>query len=433
MFSALGCGPSGRKDPGNGPADSAADTAPCVGLLCQVVDCAKQGKPPTTISGTAFAPNGTLALYGVTVYIPNLDPGPFVEGAQCARCDNSPLPGEPVVQTTSDEAGKFTLANTPAGGSVPLVVTIGKWRRIVSIPHVEQCTDNPLPASLTRLPQHKGEGDLPKIAIGTGSCDALECLLRKIGVSDYEFTPESGDGRIHMYASNGASKLADNTPFTTVTSLWSDVNKLKQYDIVMLSCECGPRPTEKPQAAMDAMKAYADLGGRLFLSHYHNIWIAGEESVPTHAPAVWPAIASCPADGFANGDDTIDQVNNPKGTAFANWMVNVMGSTTVGTIPIQSGTSRQTCTSVDLTKAERWVYMNGNEFPQNFQFTTPNELPKEERCGKVVFSDMHVASGSTSSASVGFPGGCSNAAMTPQEKALAFMFFDIAGCVGEIF
>jgi hypothetical protein len=49
-----------------------------------------------------------------------------------------------------------------------------------------------------------------------------------------------------------------------------------------------------------------------------------------------------------------------------------------------------------------------------------------------VFSDMHVASGSSSSSATAFPGGCSSGDLTPQEKALAFMFFDISSCVGPI-
>ena len=58
-----------------------------------------------------------------------------------------------------------------------------------------------------------------------------------------------------------------------------------------------------------------------------------------------------------------------------------------------------------------------------------SEAQPNDRCGKVVFSDMHVSGDSSSSPDTPFPDSCSNAELTPQEKALAFMFFDIAGCV----
>jgi hypothetical protein len=45
---------------------------------------------------------------------------------------------------------------------------------------------------------------------------------------------------------------------------------------------------------------------------------------------------------------------------------------------------------------------------------------------------MHVSAGSTSKAGTPFPGGCSAAELTPQEKALAFILFDISSCVGVI-
>jgi len=422
----LGCGaPSRGDDTDNGQPDA------CDGLECRRVNCAAKGLNPTSISGTVFAPNGTLALYGASVYIPLSDPGVITPGASCSRCQ--PLAGGSLVNVLSDPAGHFTLDNVPVGRNVPIVIQIGKWRRQVSVPEVLECQDNPLPANLTSLPKSRDEGDMPRIAMVTGSCDAIECLIKKLGVSPSEFTIPSGPGRIHMYAANGANKLVNNDAFGTAVSLWGDLDKLKQYDIVMNSCECSTNASVKTQQMMDNMKAYADFGGRLFLSHYHHIWISGERNVPTHAPAVWPGVATCQLDDSGPTSATIDQVSNPKGAAFASWMVNVMGSSVMGSLSVTE--SRASCTRIDLTKAEQWAYYGGSPaIPAMFQFTTPNEMPKDDRCGRVVFSDMHVSSsGGTSSPSTPFPQGCSATTLNGQEKALAFMFFDIASCVGPIF
>ncbi len=424
---ALGCGAPERGDDTNtGEPDA------CDGLECRRVNCAARGLNPTSISGTVFAPNGTLALYGASVYIPLSDTGIITPGASCARCQ--PLAGGSLVNVLSDPAGRFTLDNVPVGRNVPIVIQIGKWRRQVSVPEVLECQDNPLPPNLTSLPKSRDEGDMPRIAMVTGGCDAIECLIKKLGVSPAEFTIPSGPGRIHMYSANGADHLVNNDQFGTAISLWGDLAKLKEYDLVMNSCECSQNATAKTQQMMDNMKAYADFGGRLFLSHYHHVWIAGERGVPTHAPAVWPSIATCQVDSTGQSSAIIDTASNPKGGAFASWMVNVMGSSVMGTLTVNE--SKQSCTAVDLNKAERWVYYKSGtvDVPQMFQFTTPNEMPKDDRCGKVVFSDMHVSSsGGSSSPSTPFPQGCMNTPLSGQEKALAFMFFDIASCVGPIF
>ncbi len=420
LATVIGCGPSAR----------ALDRDACAGLECRVVPCANQGRPETTISGTVFAPNGTLPLFGVTVYIPNDTPAPLVDGVTCTRC-GAAVPDGAVAHAVSDETGHFTVTNVPSGKDIPLVIQIGKWRRQIALASVPDCTNTVVDPEQSSLPRSQDQGDLPKIAIVTGGCDALECLLRKIGVADSEFTPDSGTGRIHMYTSNGANTLLDNVPFAPAATLWGSLDKLKQYDLAMFSCECSQRADEKPQAMMDNVKAYADAGGRVFLSHYQNVWIAGETDHPSHAPAVWPTIATCTSDMLANDDGVIDQIDNPNGFAFASWMSNVMASTGGGVFPIENG--RQTCTSVDPTKGEQWVYLQGTTLPQTFQFTTPNEQPIDARCGKVAFSDVHVAAASTSVPNEPFPSGCSNTVMTPQEKVLAFMMFDLASCVGPIF
>jgi hypothetical protein len=56
----------------------------------------------------------------------------------------------------------------------------------------------------------------------------------------------------------------------------------------------------------------------------------------------------------------------------------------------------------------------------------------DQACGKVVFSDMHVSGGPIANQS--YPNSCAAGgmitALTPQEKALIFMLFDLASCVG---
>jgi len=434
----------GCKHDGGGEAGGDAGIPPsvCVGLACSIVNCRAMAQPPTTVSGTVYAPNGTLPLNGVTVYVPVSDPGPLATGVTCDNCA-ADLAGGSLAQAITDEAGHFTLADVPAAANVPLVIQVGKWRRQLTLPSVPACQDTALPATATALPRNSSQGDLPRIAITTGNADALECLVRKLGIDDAEITSDSGPGKVHLYAGNGASKFATTFAggtgnFSSATTLWGSLDKLKAYDVALFSCEGGQHPETKPLAALQAVHDYADLGGRVFLSHWHNIWMSGDKDNLSNGIPEWQSIATFDF-GAAQNETTqlaiVDEAQ-PKGTALATWLQNVGASTVRDELQVNE--PRYTCQAVDPTKGERWVYVDparstplGKTGVQDMLFTTPQSQPEDERCGKVVFSDMHV---SGTSGDGDYPDSCGPSnTLTPQEKALAFMFFDIASCVGVVF
>src|SRR4029079_9636828 len=99
--------------------------------------------------------------------------------------------------------------------------------------------------------------------------------------------------------------------FSDSTTLWgsaSDPGKLASYDIVILSCECAQHVAANPKAAMDHLKAYADAGGRVFLSHWHNIWLEGSttgNNANGMKPDVWPALAMWSTDASTVNPDVM--------------------------------------------------------------------------------------------------------------------------------
>src|SRR5579864_3535100 len=97
----------GASSSGFGASSGSTSGAPagCVGLQCQQKKCANGGD--TTVSGTVFAPNGTLPLYNAIVYVPNAKLDPLTKGASCDKC--GAVSGSPVTTALSDPHGNFIL------------------------------------------------------------------------------------------------------------------------------------------------------------------------------------------------------------------------------------------------------------------------------------------------------------------------------------
>jgi hypothetical protein len=295
---------------------------------------------------------------------------------------------------------------------------------------------------MTTLPKNSSEGDIPRMAIATGSADPFECLLLKIGIDPAEITTPSATkpGRIHFY-------LGETKPGTTMSGapsegdatngLFASLQKMLNYDVVMLPCEGTNAYTKTTAAQRSLLVQYLNMGGRLFSTHYSYQWLTYANS-PLNPIGTWNVDQAQPC-GMNNSTcgyiGTLDQTF-PKGVAFNQWLGNVTTSPQVmGSFEITD--PRNDLDAVSSTPpmdyAQRWMYHAGDNKVLHTTFNTPLNAPKDDMgvpqyCGRVVFSDFHVSANEATAGGT-FPGACASGPLTTQEKALAFMLFDLSSCV----
>jgi hypothetical protein len=409
------------------------------------------------MSGTVYDPAGLNPIYNALVYIPNAPLTPVPTGTTCDAC-TATASGQPITNALTDVNGHFSLTKVPGGSNIPLVIQVGKWRRQVQIPTVTNCQDNAITdKNLTRLPRTQAEGNIPHIALTTGGSDSLECLLRRIGIADSEFTNDAGNGRVHLYyggdltgptgSGAGTSSFQSTTvnggaAFRSAGTLWSSLTKMNGYDIHMYSCEGGQYQSAKDVAPYRTnVEGYMNGGGRVFLSHLHFNWLNHAIDANLKGTANYIGV------GAKMPEPTIGYVNTafPKGVALADWLM-LTGASTVRTqLNIYQG-QHSVAGVVAPTQAWITVPQNPNDTAspkrpaiQYMSFNTPVPVPEASKCGRVVLTDVHInmsvtvngvsTGGDNSDPSNPFPSGCSAKPMNPQTKALEFLFFDLSSCI----
>jgi hypothetical protein len=399
----------------------------CTGLCLQQIACPTAGVT-TTISGTVYAPTDASLGFGAAdplpnavVYIPKSGtPTPFASTVTCDQCGGAGTTNALVSAITGPD-GKFQLKNVPVGANIPIVIELGKWRRYYSIPNVSACVDTPLPATATRLPRKQAEtsayDNIPQMAFVTGAVDALECVMRKIGVSDTEFTVPSKGGRVHLYAGDGsAGATLPGTP--TEATLVGSATTLQKYDVVLFPCQGARYSSNHASAAQQTnVINYTNAGGRVFATHFSYVWLYND--APFSGTAAWNVDQASPADQTGFLDTSF-----PKGALLAQWLQLVGASTAYAQIPLK--VLRHDYNSV-VAPSQSWMTINNPGASVHYTFNTPVGTPAASQCGRVLFDDFHVedtqANGKT------FPAECTSTPMTPQEKLLEFMIFDLSSCV----
>ena len=402
---------------------------------------------PTSLTGKVYDPAGKNPLYNVAVFIPN-DPSTLPKITQGTKtCNSCDVPiGDYVSATLTDTAGSFTLTHVPTGKGVPITIQVGKWRRTLTVDINNDCGTNTVSGNMLSLPSKRSQGDMPQMALLTGGLDNLGCFLYKIGIDGSEFDAPHAGGRLDVYQGVTAPLgimvgtgpgLTSGTPGNCTGAtcpLWSSVPSLEAYDLVLLACEGDTYATSKPAAAITNMHTWLNEGGKVFATHFHYVWF---QSGPADfmGAATWKGTSLGTGMGTYNLDSSF-----PKGMLYKQWLVNVgVAGAAGGTIALNGvadsvGAVNQTPPQATV----RWIYDPSNADDVKYlSFGTPIGGAKpppdagaeaaKQYCGKAVFSDLH-AGGAPSG---DLPAACMAGALSDQEKALEFLFFDLSACVTD--
>jgi hypothetical protein len=284
--------------------------------------------------------------------------------------------------------------------------------------------------------------------------------MRRIGLPTTEYVAGDGTtGHVHVFSggqldggmSGGGGVGKPERPSMTGapeshTTLWDTADHLMPYDIVLLSCEGG----ETYKANPPALETYLNAGGRVFASHFHYAWFSGpiDSTQMYSAPTDWGSHLATwtGGGGSSNGPigGVIDTVLNgstnpfPKGVAIQKWLTNVgaLGKNGVPAGDLSIYQPRYNAVvGPSQAVSQPWITSASNSQTMYFSFDAPVTAPQQPDggapayCGRAVFSDLHVGGDPATNDNPPPPAGCDDVALSPQEKALEFMLFDLSSCV----
>jgi len=366
------------------------------------------------------------------VYVTTGTVAPFISGAQCpgVNCQtaSNAIPANAIVSTYTAVDGTFTLSAVPENTTYTLVIQAGKWRRQFT----QAVVTSAITGLVLNMPTTHAEGDIPLIAISTGSVDATECVLRDVGVADTEFTDDNGStgGRIHLYKGNLSAGAEINASTPSETALVGTSATLNNYDMTMFPCQ--GNDTAESSSYVDNLLAYTSAGGRVFATHYSLVWLDTAETfmgATFSGVANWDVGQGSPPDGVA----TIN-TNFTDGSTLAQWIQNLSESFngTLGQISI--GTLRHDTTGV-IAPTQTWLTLNSAPDIMQFTFNTPVGAAASGQYGRVLFNEYHVEAVAEAPGAI-FPAEC-GAVKTPpqmsaQEKMLEYALFDLSNFVTPI-
>jgi hypothetical protein len=391
------------------------------------------------ISGTVYDPRTTAAslpLPNVLVYATTGPVVPFPSGVQCITSSNS-TPTGVIAYTYTAVDGTFTMGNIPVNSTFTVVIQAGKWRR--QFTYTSGTT--PITGLTLHMPSDHTQGDIPMIAIASGSVDGLECVLLDMGIFPTEFTDDNGSinpgGHIHLYQGSSSPGATINASTPNQSSLMSNSATMNAYDVVMFPCQGNANNQSSLTDAPANLLSYANAGGRVFATHYSYAWLDPATPYNSQFPPVanWAINQQNPSP-----DPGLATINTgfTDASTLAQWLFNTGSSANYG--QVQLSTLRHDLNSV-IAPTQSWATHNATADVMQFTFNAPVGAAAANQCGRVLFNEYHVYNVSSTGAvyNSALPNGqtfseCSQQphAMTPQEEMLEYALFDLSSFVTPV-
>ncbi|MFO7562247.1 MAG: hypothetical protein R6X02_06360 [Enhygromyxa sp.] len=259
---------------GDTTGDGDGDESSClnVGGDC----CPANPGADAVLTGTVYAPNGTVPVSGAIVYTSDVVPDPIPDTVYCSEC----LELTCGLQDYSETAADGTFAVQAQSGNKYLVVQKGQFMRVTPIEVM--AGNHQLADELTELP---GEWDpanglyMPKIAVGNGSYDRIEDALGKMGMADtminnFEERTVPGTESFDLW-DNGQNPIFDGfVSQGTFAELVSNPANLEQYHVIFVPCSSDTYISAlNQQQNVENIRAWVEAGGRWYVADWSNEWL----------------------------------------------------------------------------------------------------------------------------------------------------------------
>lgn len=343
------------------------------------------------LSGTVYAPNGSLPLSNALVYLSADAPAAIPEGAYCDQC----VKLQEGTFAVSAPDGKFEIATELPKGKVYVVVQKGQFRRVRTLT-IDKAGAVDLDKDLTTLPGKantaKGD-DVPKMVIlkDDADFDVIDDSLSKLGITQFDVKQDR--------------------------SLLLDEAGLAKYHVVFIPCGSSDDSTSTSAQAQANVQKFVASGGKLYVTDWSYEFVRqpfpgflsweGETSTLGSAATgdEWGAPATAVDQGLS---DWLAATGDATFKVEGNW-------TTIKDVITQKGKNPKG-EEVDVAP-KVWVAA------QKGATSRPTTVSFENECGRVLFSTYH-----TENASLG---GGGSSGLTAQEKSLLYVLLEVGVCVGD--